>query len=140
MKDERETSNTEAHDFVTMEHVISLLEGGTSEQENLVASCSLCNNHRPKDMSAVEWYEYIQENGRPDQIYIRAKKQLRGAIHNAIFKEYGPIYIGVQKKHITDDDVWEYWTTRDKGIVSKLIDQYVVPRIPDERQRKVSRP
>jgi 5-methylcytosine-specific restriction enzyme A len=46
-------------DELTMDHVIPLARGGTSERHNLVPACKDCNNKK-KHLLPVEWDEYLQ--------------------------------------------------------------------------------
>jgi len=45
---------------LTMDHVIPLARGGTSERINLVPACKECNT-RKKHLLPVEWEEYLEE-------------------------------------------------------------------------------
>lgn len=44
---------------LTMDHVIPLGRGGTSEKINIVAACKACNTKK-KTLLAVEWEEYMR--------------------------------------------------------------------------------
>ncbi len=44
---------------LTMDHMIPLGRGGTSEKMNIVASCKECNN-RKKYLLPTEWEEYMK--------------------------------------------------------------------------------
>ncbi|MBN2079884.1 MAG: HNH endonuclease [Spirochaetes bacterium] len=44
---------------LTMDHVIPLGRGGTSEKVNIVAACKECNT-RKKTLLTVEWEEYMR--------------------------------------------------------------------------------
>ena len=43
---------------LTMDHVIPLARGGTSDRMNIVACCKDCNNKK-KYLLPVEWQEYL---------------------------------------------------------------------------------
>jgi len=44
---------------LTMDHLIPLSRGGTSERYNIVAACKDCNN-RKKNLLPAEWDEYLE--------------------------------------------------------------------------------
>ncbi|MFH0976591.1 MAG: HNH endonuclease [Spirochaetota bacterium] len=44
---------------LTMDHVIPLSRGGTSERVNIVPACKDCNNKK-KYLLPVEWEDYLQ--------------------------------------------------------------------------------
>jgi hypothetical protein len=52
-------------DELTMDHVVPLSRGGTSERYNIVACCKECNNKK-KYLLPVEWDEYLPALGGPD--------------------------------------------------------------------------
>ncbi len=45
-------------DELTMDHLIPLSRGGTSERQNIVAACKECNNKK-KYLLPAEWDEYL---------------------------------------------------------------------------------
>lgn len=44
---------------LTMDHLIPISRGGTSERYNIVAACKDCNN-RKKNLLPAEWDEYLK--------------------------------------------------------------------------------
>ena len=46
-------------DALTMDHIIPLSRGGTSERFNIVPACKDCNNKK-KNLLPVEWEEFLQ--------------------------------------------------------------------------------
>jgi 5-methylcytosine-specific restriction enzyme A len=53
-------------DALTMDHIIPLSRGGTSERFNIVAACKDCNN-RKKYLLPSEWDEYLDSIKNPAQ-------------------------------------------------------------------------
>lgn len=43
---------------LTMDHLIPLSRGGTSDKENLVPACKECNNQK-RDLLPAEWADYL---------------------------------------------------------------------------------
>ncbi|WP_309474759.1 HNH endonuclease [Dissulfurirhabdus thermomarina] len=50
---------------LTMDHVVPLARGGTSERHNLVPACKDCNN-RKKYLLPVEWERYLASLSHAD--------------------------------------------------------------------------
>ncbi len=44
---------------LTMDHVVPIVRGGTSEKGNVVPCCKECNS-RKRDLLPLEWEEYLQ--------------------------------------------------------------------------------
>lgn len=44
---------------LTMDHVVPIVRGGTSERGNVVPCCKQCNS-RKRDLLPLEWEEYLQ--------------------------------------------------------------------------------
>ena len=51
--------NKFSKDLLTMDHIIPLSRGGTSERFNIVPACKDCNNKK-KNLLPAEWEEYLQ--------------------------------------------------------------------------------
>jgi len=51
---------------LTMDHLIPLARGGTSDKINIVPSCKECNNKK-KYMLPVEWDEYLDRIAKSQQ-------------------------------------------------------------------------
>ena len=50
---------------LTMDHVVPIVRGGTSEKGNVVPSCKECNS-RKRDLLPLEWEGYLQRLQRGD--------------------------------------------------------------------------
>ena len=44
---------------LTMDHVVPIVRGGTSQKGNVVPCCKECNS-RKRDLLPLEWEEYLQ--------------------------------------------------------------------------------
>lgn len=51
---------------LTMDHVIPLARGGSSEKMNLVTACKECNTKK-KYLLPTEWEEYMKGSGHQDR-------------------------------------------------------------------------
>ncbi len=54
-------------DLLTMDHVIPLTRGGSSEKINIVCCCKECNNKK-KYLLPVEWDDYLNRIKNDDKI------------------------------------------------------------------------
>lgn len=47
---------------LTMDHIVPIVRGGTSNKSNIVACCKDCNSKK-KHMLPIEWQEYLESLG-----------------------------------------------------------------------------
>ncbi len=52
--------------MLTMDHLVPLGRGGRSVRGNVVPACKACNT-RKKALLPVEWTEYLEHLGRPEE-------------------------------------------------------------------------
>jgi len=49
---------------LTMDHIVPVSRGGKSSKGNVVSACKSCNTAK-KDLTAVEWDAYLEDNFQP---------------------------------------------------------------------------
>jgi 5-methylcytosine-specific restriction endonuclease McrA len=58
----------------TLEHLIGISDGGTEHESNLVMACYRCNSVRSNWMSALEFWEIVQDPRRYSEFVTRGRR------------------------------------------------------------------
>jgi HNH endonuclease len=61
--------NPYASNYASIEHIVPREYGGSNDWDNLAVSCMTCNNSRPNEVLAEDYYEFIKTNGQTKKLH-----------------------------------------------------------------------
>ena len=90
--------------FLTRDHVVPLSRGGDNTWENVVTSCSPCNNRKGDRLPAEAGLELLNEPGQPNYVHlVWVVRRVTGAQAKYIRMFYGEHALNVVSSRCSDE-------------------------------------
>ena len=102
----RRRNELRGRQFLTRDHVVPLSRGGGNTWENVVTSCSPCNNRKGDRLPAEAGLELLNEPGQPNYVHlVWVVRRVTGAQAKYIRMFYGEHALNVVSSRRSDEPV-----------------------------------
>ena len=102
----RQKNELRGRQFLTRDHIVPLSRGGDTTWENVVTSCSPCNNRKGNRLPGEVGLKLLNEPGQPNYVHlVWVVRRVTGAQAKYIRMFYGEHALDVVSKRRSDEPV-----------------------------------